>query len=312
MNRFEKEIASLTVEQEKAILEELERQYKEAMKNIENKIAQLLAREDVENVSSIIYQLKYQNALKAQISAILDDLQANQYTSILDYLQNCYQNGFISTLYYLQVEDIPLLFPIDQEKMVRAIIHDTKLSTNLYTKLGQDIGELKKQIRSVVSRGIAANESYDVISRNIRINGDVYRNKAFRIARTEGHRITQEATYDSQVEAKAHGADIVKQWDATLDKRTRRAHAELDGKIIDVDESFSYNGHEALYPGGFGVASLDINCRCTLLQRAKWALDEEELNVIKERAKYYGLDKSESFEDYKNKYLKEVMTDDRS
>ena len=99
MNRLQKEIAELSLEEEKAILKELEKQYKNAMRSIEAKIAELLARKDVENMSSIIYQLKYQNALKGQIGAILDDLQANQYTSIMDYLQKCYEDGFYGVLY---------------------------------------------------------------------------------------------------------------------------------------------------------------------------------------------------------------------
>ena len=46
------------------------------------------------------------------------------------------------------------------------------------------------------------------------------------------------------------------------------------------------------------------NCRCCLLQRARWALDEDELNTLKERAEYFGLDKTDDFGDFKNKYLK--------
>lgn len=309
MNRLEKELAQLTLEQEKAVLKELEEQYKKAMLEIENKIKGLLARTDdltanleLDNLPSIIYQLKYQNALKGQIGAILDLLQANQFNSIQDYLKTCYEDGFIGVLYDLQGQDIPLIFPIDQEQMVRAIMHDTKLSEPLYTKLGHDLGALKKEIRSVVSRGIASNMSFDEISRLIRINGDTYKNKAFRIARTEGHRIQNEAAYDCQLKAKDAGADIVKQWDATLDRRTRKSHAELDGKIVDVDEAFEFNGHTAMYPGGFGVASLDVNCRCAILQRAKWALDEGELETLKERASYYGLDKTKDFKDFREKY----------
>jgi hypothetical protein len=49
-----------------------------------------------------------------------------------------------------------------------------------------------------------------------------------------------------------------------------------------------------------------VNCRCALLQRAKWALDEQELATLKERAEYYGLDKSDNFKDFKKKYLKAV------
>ncbi|MEG2669487.1 MAG: ADP-ribosyltransferase, partial [Oscillospiraceae bacterium] len=47
-----------------------------------------------------------------------------------------------------------------------------------------------------------------------------------------------------------------------------------------------------------------------LLQRAKWALDENELTVLKERAEYFGLDKTESFKDFEEKYIKRLVADE--
>lgn len=92
-------------------------------------------------------------------------------------------------------------------------------------------------------------------------------------------------------------ARIVKQWDAALDARTRSSHARVDGEIRENNEKFS-NG--LLYPGDpSGSAAEVINCRCALLQRAKWALDEDELKTLKDRAKYFGLDKTDSFEEFK-------------
>lgn len=59
-----------------------------------------------------------------------------------------------------------------------------------------------------------------------------------------------------------------------------------------------------MFPGDpDGTAAEVVNCRCTLLQRARWALGEDELQTLKERAKYFGLDKSEGFEDFKKKYI---------
>lgn len=36
---------------------------------------------------------------------------------------------------------------------------------------------------------------------------------------------------------------------------------------------------------------------------AKWALDEAELQTMKERAKFFGLDKTENFKEFEEKYL---------
>ncbi len=54
---------------------------------------------------------------------------------------------------------------------------------------------------------------------------------------------------------------------------------------------------------------MDINCRCCMLQRAVWALDEAELETLKERAEYFGLDKAETFEEFKGKYLTVTQND---
>lgn len=113
--------------------------------------------------------------------------------------------------------------------------------------------------------------------------------------------IQQTSSRDAQHAAKAKGADIVKQWDAVLDGRTRDSHRRVDGEIRELDEKFS-NG--LMFPGDpSGSAAEVINCRCTSNTRAKWALDEEELETLKERAAYFGLDKTKDFEDYKKKYL---------
>lgn len=129
-------------------------------------------------------------------------------------------------------------------------------------------------------------------------------NNAIRIARTEGHRIQNEATLDGQHEAKKKGADIVKQWDATLDSRTRPEHREADGQIMELDEPFDVGGEKMQAPGVGGSAKNVCNCRCCLLQRAKWALDDDELKTLQERAAFFGLDKTQSFNDFKQKYLK--------
>jgi hypothetical protein len=56
-----------------------------------------------------------------------------------------------------------------------------------------------------------------------------------------------------------------RKWVATFDGRTRDAHLSLNGQEVKVDQPFTYNGKTAMYPGGFGDAALDANCRCTTM-----------------------------------------------
>ena len=80
-------------------------------------------------------------------------------------------------------------------------------------------------------------------------------NNAYRIARTEGHRIQNQSAMKAANKAKEKGADVVKQWDATLDSRTRPTHTLLDRQIRELEEPFEVAGKKAMYPSGFGIAS---------------------------------------------------------
>ena len=305
-NNRQREYLKYTLEQEQAALDDLKELYKQALKDINNQIAYLMGRTDTENLASIIYQLDYQKALKKQVSAILDALHSNEYLRIEDYLKDCYENGFLGTMYDLHGQGIPLLLPLDQEQIINALTIDSKLSKPLYERLGEDITALKRKVSSEISRGIANNFSYSDIARNIKNISNTGMNNAYRIARTEGHRIQNQSAMDAANKAKDNGADVVKQWDATLDSRTRPHHTQLDGQIRELDKPFEIAGRKAMYPSGFGIASEDIHCRCALLQRAKWALDEKELQTLKERAEFYKLDKTKDFVDFKNKYLDKI------
>lgn len=305
MNKQQKEVQQVFLDNEKEVLKKLKENYQDALDEINTKIEILLARQDAD-MQHVIYQVDYQKALKKQVQGILDTLQANEFETVSEYLAASYENGFIGTVYDMQGQGIPLVMPIDQEQVVAAIQHETKLSEGLYTALGKDIKDLQKKIASEISRGISGGQMYSEIARNIAAYAGISRNKAMRIARTEGHRIQCKATMDACYKAKEKGADVVKQWDASLDGKTRPTHRKLDGQIRELDEEFEVDGHKAMMPSGFGRASEDINCRCALLQRAKWTLDEDELATLQERAEYFGLDKTKDFADYKKKYLKAV------
>lgn len=308
MNSREREYLKYSLAQEKHALNELKKIYQTALNDINDKIALLQGRTDMENLSSIIYQLDYQKALKKQVGAILDDLHAKEYDTIQDYLNSAYEDGFIGTMYNLHGQGIPLVFPIDQEQVLNALTIDSKLSKTLYESLGEDITLLKRKVASEISRGISNNYSFADISRNVSNISNTGLNNAYRIARTEGHRIQNQSIMDAAFKAKEKGADIVKQWDSTLDSRTRPHHTQLDGQIKELDEPFEVAGLKAMHPSGFGIASEDIHCRCVVLQRARWAIEDEQGSTKwdNETGELITID-SKNYQDFKNKYY-EALT----
>ena len=303
MNKRQKEVIQSQLKDEEVIIKKLKATYNKAIRDINQKIKILQADELTQ---SKIYQIEYQKALKMQIKAILDNLNANQYTDIQEYLKKCYEEGFLGTMYDLQGQGIPLVFPIDQNQVVKALTNDTKLSKSLYESLGFHVKTLQKQINAEISRGIANGYSYSDITRNVLKKADMGVRRALRIVRTEGHRIQQQATFDAQKGAKERGADIVKQWDSTMDKKTRPNHVKLDGQIREIDEPFEVNGKQAMYPAGFGVPHEDINCRCVMLQRARWALGEDEVTKMNNETKEIVKINEKNFESFKKVYNESV------
>ena len=310
MNEREQEILQSQLNIEKLTIKNLKQVYAQAIRDCEKKIRELSMRTDLENIQSIVYQKQYQQAIKGQLEGILEQLHSNEFATISEYLTKCYHEGYIGTMYDLDGQGIPIIMPIDQEAVVKAVQIDSKLSKSLYESLGQDVNKLKTAVKAQVSRGIATGLTWNQVAENLaksNMQNTPYGtaiNNAIRIARTEGHRVQVASAMDAQEVAKSKGADILKQWNSTLDGRTRPHHRMLDGQIRELDEDFEVSGMKVKAPAHFGRPSEDCNCRCALSTRARWALDEAELETLKKRAEYFGLDKTEDFEDYKKKYLK--------
>lgn len=158
---------------------------------------------------------------------------------------------------------------------------------------------------SEISRGISSEKPYQTIARNISNYGQANLNRTMRIVRTESGRIHSEATSDSIKAVKERGADVVKQWDSTLDGNTRPLHRQLDGKYCEVDEPFEVSGLKVMYPGGFGMPSEDCNCRCMILSRARLAVEGEKTyskmnNLTGELIQCSG------YKDFEKKYLERL------
>lgn len=320
MNQWQKQVQQKFLNNEKAVINRLEKVYAQSQKDINAKIKDLQLSIDglqmqydwmddsdpqkaqiKSMIQSKIHQKQYQQALGDQVDGILKQMQTSQYLTVSDYLNTCYEDGFVGAVFDLHGQNVPMMIPLDQTKMVQAVQLDSKISQGLYTKLGVDVGVLKGRITAEVSRSIATGASYADTARNLANVSRIGYNNAIRIARTEGHRIQTTAAMHVMERAKANGADVVKQWDAALDKRTRDSHAKVDGEIREVNKEFS-NG--LMYPGDpHGPAAEVINCRCALLQRAKWGLDDDELKALQDKAAFFGLDKTDQFDEFKQKYL---------
>lgn len=124
----------------------------------------------------------------------------------------------------------------------------------------------KRALQATLAEAAANQESFAEIAERVREVFERRRANALTIARTETAQAYNFAAFEAW---KASGENLEKEWLTVGDELVRDAHASLNGKRIPMDSFFEveHGGSlaRALYPLGFGVADLDINCRCVVV-----------------------------------------------
>lgn len=159
----------------------------------------------------------------------------------------------------------------DEQTVRRLIVEEPDLMPyypeKKAVKRGIDLAWGKKQITSTVTSGILLGKSIKGLSNDLQNRiPDMNRTSAIRAARTAVTGAQNAGRMDSYVSAEKMGIKLKKEWLATLDNRTRHAHAMLDGQKAEIDKPFKVDGREIRYPGDPTAAGyLVYNCRCTLI-----------------------------------------------
>lgn len=130
---------------------------------------------------------------------------------------------------------------------------------------GIDLKYGKQQITASVTSSILQGKSIPKIANDLQHRmQDMNRTSAIRTARTAVTGAQNAGRLDTYRAAQDMGIKLKKRWLATLDGRTRHAHAMLDGQTVDVDKPFKVDGYELMYPGDTSAPGyLVYNCRCT-------------------------------------------------
>lgn len=127
---------------------------------------------------------------------------------------------------------------------------------------GIDLAWGKKQITASVTSSILQGKSIKGMADDLQTRiPEMNRASAIRTARTAVTGAQNAGRMDSYHAAEKMGIRMKKEWLATLDNRTRHAHAMLDGQKADVDEPFKVGSEEIRYPGDPTAAGhLVYNC----------------------------------------------------
>ena len=131
---------------------------------------------------------------------------------------------------------------------------------------GEIIRWNKQQVQSVMLQSIIQGASIpDIAIRLARKVGESNRKAAIRNARTMTTGIESAGRIDAYKRAEQLGVDMVQEWLAVHDLRTRHAHRMLDGQRQKVGDPFEVDGYKIRRPGDPNAPGyLIYNCRCTV------------------------------------------------
>lgn len=312
MNKKEAEILKLHLQHEKDTMFELKQVYTKALADIKAKVrilredVDLLTQLDLENKSilqSKIYQLKYQEMLEKQIGKIVEELKKEEIENVQMFLSKVYEDNYLGVQYVINSQGIPVTTPINHSLIVETVNQQTANMT-FADRIGQNMLEFKNVVKAEISRGIANGSTYNQIAQMLSMVTGEALSKSKRIVRTEGARISSQARLTSLRAEKEQGADLMQEWSATLDGKTRPLHAQLDGQVREVGEYFEAYGEKVLAPGMFDNPGQNCNCRCALLGVPKWDIGGMKTRIDNITGEYVTV---KNYQDWKERYYSDEM-----
>jgi SPP1 gp7 family putative phage head morphogenesis protein len=264
----EKATNSLVVSTEK----ELIREYKLSLDAIRNDLAQIYAKYAQGDTLTYAEMTKYNRlaSLSDEINSELKKLHSRTSSHLIRLSGDVYEESFFRTAYAIEAGGGPGgMVAVNWGKLapevISASVQNPISGLKLSERLEASRAQIVTKIRQEVTQSLIQGESYPKMANRIKDSLDGDATKAMRVARTEGHRVSQEGRSECIDRAEDRGVELQRVWSAALDDRTRDTHGAMDGQVADKDGYFhSPSGGKAQHPGGFGIPEEDINCRCVI------------------------------------------------
>lgn len=213
---------------------------------------------------------KHFEALRDKVAERYTDANATAVAYVNDATPGIYTLNRNYAAYKIeQVSDSADFALWDEQTVRRLIVEQPDLMPYYPPKRalqrGIDLKYGKQQITASVTSSILQGKGIGKISDDLQSRmQDMNRASAIRTARTAVTGAQNAGRLDTYRSAQDMGIKLKKRWLATLDNRTRHAHAMLDGQTVDVDKPFKVDGYELMYPGDSSAPGyLVYNCRCT-------------------------------------------------
>lgn len=209
--------------------------------------------------------------LRDKIAARMTDATETATSYINDATPGIYSLNRNWTAYEIEKSVGNVDFTLWNEQTVKRLIKDNPDMLLYYPgdiaiKYGDHIKWIRQCVGKTITSAILQGKSITKIANELqqKIPG-LNRSFAVGTARTAITNAQNAGRQDQYLLAKQMGIKVKKRWIATLDGRTRHAHAMADGQTVDVDADFDVDGYKMAYPGDRRAPGyLLYNCRCTM------------------------------------------------
>lgn len=259
-----KRLDELIAQSEREVDELLGKRLKEILATLSNMYSKF-----VESDESSYTDLNKYNRLAKELERIAQQLNED-YKQIVKQIeisqQRIYVEQYLMAAYLFQVyQGTEDGFTLPSEDVIAAALANPIELLRLPKILEVHRNETIRKIQIEISQSLLAGEGYFKMAKRLENTIGISQNKARTVARTEGARAMSIAD-EAVTEEMRKYADIECVWLSTLDTRTRHEHRKLDGQKADVDGYFHFKGMKAKGPAMWGVAKMDINCRCVKIK----------------------------------------------
>lgn len=212
--------------------------------------------------------LKYKriDALKRNLLLHINTMSKAKQDVLRKQLEESYEYSYDWMAWAIQKETM-VEFPhvIGKEEISKRAQENKVADLKLPETLERHRKTIVQKVNQTVDKGIKESYTYEQMADELTDTLDGDYQKAVRTARNETHRVREQGMLDVAERADEGGVVMVKEWMSMHDERVRDSHVVLDGQQVPVKGGlFEFQGHTAAAPSGFGVPSLDINCRCMI------------------------------------------------
>ena len=257
---------------------DLEKVFARRLKTILFQISEMYRKYEKKGELSFTELNKY-NRYQKEMKLISDQLTDDYRTfvkSIQDQVSYQYVTKYLMMAYIIEQSITPATdmgFSIPSLATIKEALLNPIEFLGLPKVLEQHRNDTVRRINIEITQGLIAGEGYSDIARRLENQLGFASKKARLVARTEVGR-SRSIAAEKVFEQASEYAEMTKVWASMLDIRVRSSHRVLDADEADKDGYFHYKKWKAKGPRLFGVAALDIQCRCTVIMKVNGKLPE--------------------------------------